>query len=169
MSHPVLALSLFFHIVATVVWIGGLVITVILVWPEARRIMQDDSPALYEFLTRLRKRFYPLSNLALVTLITTGLFQMTADPNYDGLMQFNNEWSRVMLMKHIAIVLMALTGLALQYGVFPALERATLLRSRGKGDADEWARLRRREVRLTWVNVLLGVAVLGFSAWATAI
>jgi uncharacterized membrane protein len=168
MSQPLLAISLFFHIVATVVWIGGLVTLSALVWPEMRRTMSEQ-PALYTLLTRLRGRFMPLSNLALATLIVTGLFQMTADPNYDGVMQFNNEWSRVMLLKHLAIVGMALSGLMLQYSVIPALERASLLAERGKGDAAEYARLRAREVRLTWLNVGLGALVLAFSAWATSI
>lgn len=168
MPHQALALSLFAHIIATVIWIGGLFLTVLLVWPEVRRTL-NTSPALYQLLSRWRKRFYPLSNLALATLIVTGLFQMNADPNYDGFLTFDNEWSRVMLMKHIAIVLMALVGLVIQYGVTPALERTSLLMEHDKGDPADFARLRRREVTLTWVNAALGLAVLGFSAWATAI
>jgi hypothetical protein len=64
---------------------------------------------------------------------------------------------------------MFLSGLALQYGIMPALERATLLAERGKGDPVAYARLRRTELRLTWLNIGLGVLVLAFSAWATAI
>lgn len=168
MSQPALALSLFFHIIATVIWIGGLFITVLLVWPELRRVL-ETTPALYRVLSRLRKRFYPISNICLATLITTGLFQMTADPFYDGLLTFDNEWSRVMLAKHIAIVFMALAGLVLQYAVTPALERTSMLLERGKGDETEYGRLRRQETGLTWLNAALGLAVLGFSAWATSL
>ena len=74
-----------------------------------------------------------------------------------------------MLAKHLTIVLMALSGWLLQYGVVPSLERTTMLLERNKGNAEEWAKLRQREVRLTWLNVILGMCVLGFSAWATAI
>lgn len=168
MSASTLALSLFFHIGATVIWIGGLLITVILVWPEMRRVLEENV-ALYQLLSRLRRRFYPISNLCLVVLVTTGLFQMTASPHYNGLMQFDNEWSQVMLLKHIAIVGMVIAGVILQYGVTPSLERTSLLLERGKGDVVQWQRLRRREVMLTWVNVGLGVLVLAFSAWATAL
>lgn len=168
MSQSTLAISYFFHLIATVVWIGGLVILVLLVWPEARRILAS-SPALYGLLTRLRKRFFPLANLSLAVLIVTGLFQMAGDPNYEGMLQFDNQWSQVMLLKHVAIGGMVISGLLLQLGVVPALERASLLAERGKGDAAEWERLRRREVRLTWLNVGLGMLVLGFTAWATAL
>ncbi|MBZ0293380.1 MAG: CopD family protein [Anaerolineae bacterium] len=168
MSQSLLALSYFFHLIATVVWIGGLVTMVILVWPETRRLL-DANPALHGLLTRIRKRFFSLTNFSLAVLIVTGLVQMTADPNYDGVLQFDNEWSKVILLKHIAIFGMLICGIALQFWVAPALERASMLAERSKGDPAEWEKLRRNEVRLTWVNVILGMLVLGFTAWATAI
>lgn len=140
----------------------------VLVWPETRRVL-GDNPALYQLLTRLRKRFIPLTNFSLVVLIVTGLVQMSGDTHYDGMLKFSNEWSRILLLKHIAIFGMVLCGLALQYWVSPSLERASMLVERGKGDSEEWQRLRRREVRLTWVNLILGIAVLGFTAWITAL
>ncbi|MDX1995379.1 MAG: CopD family protein [bacterium] len=169
-QQTILAISLFFHLSATVVWIGGLVITAVLVWPEMRRTLAESS-VLANLLNRLRKRFTPLSNLSLGVLILTGLIQMSLDPNYDGVLRFNNAWSQVMLLKHGVIVLMALSGLFLQYTVVPALERTSLLIERGKAEAaaaaaQEWQALRQREVRLTWLNGALGLVVLACSAWA---
>jgi uncharacterized membrane protein len=168
LSPSILAVSYFFHLVATVVWIGGLVTMTILVWPEARRVLAEN-PAMLQLLSRLRKRFVPLSNLSLVVLILTGLIQMVGDSNYDGVLQFDNEWSQVILLKHIAIFGMFICGLVLQYYVAPALERVGMLVERGKGDTARWEKLRRQEVRLTWINVGLGVLVLAFTAWATAL
>ncbi len=168
MSPLVLAVSYFFHLIATVVWVGGLVMLVILVLPEARRVMGEDS-TLYAFLARIRKRFLPLSHFSLVVLTVTGLIQMAGNPNYDGLLAIDNDWSRAILLKHIAVFGMLICGLTLQLGVAPALERASLLAARGKGDPDDHARLHRRESRLTWINVGLGILTLAFTAWATAI
>lgn len=168
MSQPILAISLFFHILATVVWIGGILILTLLVIPEVNRTLVDQ-PALYQLLQRLRKRFSPLTNLALVVLIVTGLSQMTADPNYDGLMKFDNQWSQVMLIKHILIVAMALVGLFLQFSIAPALERTSLLLERGKGQIDDWQALRQREQQLTWLILLFALMILGMSAWLTSI
>ncbi len=168
MSPSILAISYFFHLIATIVWIGGLVILVVMVLPEAQRVL-GENPAFYTLLSRLRKRFFPLSNLSLAVLVVTGLIQMSGDPHYDGVLQFTNDWSRIILLKHVAIVGMFVCGLALQYWVAPSLERATLLAEHHKGDPIELDHLRRRETRLTWVNVMLGMAVLGFTAWATAL
>ncbi len=168
MSQTILAISLFFHIIATTVWIGGLFLTLMLVWPEVRRTLADN-PALYGLLSRLRRRFAPLTNLALVVLIVTGLTQMSGDPNYDGLMQVTNDWSRIILIKHLLIGAMVVSGALLQFGVAPALERASLLAERGKGDPAEWERLRRREIRLTWANAGLGALVVACSVYAGTI
>ncbi len=167
MSNELLALSLFIHLIATAIWIGGLLMTMILVYPEVTRVLRD-SPQLYQFLSRLRKRFYPISNLSLVALIVTGSFQMTANPNYDGLLTFDNQWSQVMLAKHILIIVMALVGLALQYGVAPALERTSILLENNKVQettAQDYATLQQREIWLTWVLGLMGLGILGLSAW----
>lgn len=171
MSGASLALSLFVHLSATVIWIGGLLVTMLLVWPMVRRTLVD-SPALYRLLSRLRQRFYPISNLALVALIVTGLFQMTNSEHYDGFLTFNNTWSVVMFLKHIVVGMMALAGLILQYGVAPELERTTLLLEHEKASEEtgtRWQALRRREMLLTWANGLLGLCVLGFSAWLGAL
>lgn len=168
MSPSILAISYFFHLLATIVWIGGLVLLVVLVLPEARRVLGTNRE-FYALLTRLRRRFMPMSNLSLAVLVVTGLVQMSGDSHYDGVLQFTNDWSRVILFKHVAVAGMFICGLALQYGVAPALERATLLVEKAKGDPAELDRLQRREARLTWINVGLGVLVLGFTAWATAL
>lgn len=168
MSQAALAISLFFHILVTVVWIGGILLITFLVVPELNQALAGQ-PALHQILLRLRKRFTVLGNLALAMLIVTGLLQMTADPNYDGLLRFDNQWSRVLLLKHVLIGAMALCGLLLQFVVAPALDRMSLLRERGIGDADEWRRHQRRERHLTIVIAILALAILAASAWLTAI
>ncbi len=168
MSPSILAISYFFHLIATVIWLGGLATMTILVWPATRRALAD-TPGAAALLEQIRKRFTPLANFSLVVLIFTGFVQMSGDANYDGLLVIDNEWSRAILLKHVAIFGMVLCGLILQFRVTPALERASLLLERGKGDPVDYERLQRQEVRLTWVNAGLGLLVLAFTAWATAI
>lgn len=164
-ENTILAISLFFHLLATVIWIGGLLLTVLLVWPEVRRTLAN-TPELYTTLTRFRKRFVPFTNLSLAVLIFTGLTQMALNENYEGMLDFSNSWSQVILVKHIVIVGMVAAGAFIQYGISPALERTTLLLERGKGDPADYERLQRREVSLTWLNAGLGVVVLACSAYA---
>ncbi len=168
MPPSILAVSYFLHLLATVIWIGGLAILSGLVIPAARKSLVEN-PQTAAFYAGLRKRFYPLVNLSLVVLLITGIAQMSADEHYEGVLQFSNDWSVALLLKHIAFVGMVVCGLAMQYLVAPALERATLLAAHGKGDAAEMERLRRRENRLAWLTLGIGILVLAFTAWATAL
>ncbi len=170
MAQWVLAVCYFLHLIATVVWIGGLMLMVLVVWPAARSALsaQDNSGTLLRFFEGLRKRFTPFANLSLIILLVTGLIQMTLDPHYDGFLQITSDWSRAILFKHIAVIGMIGTAAAMQWGVAPALERATLLTQRGK-DAPNLPTLQRRERTLTTINLLLGVIVLLFTAIATSV
>ncbi|MCY4070829.1 MAG: CopD family protein [Chloroflexi bacterium] len=168
MSQAALAISLFFHILATVVWIGGILLITFLVIPQVNNVLEDQT-ALHQILFRIRGRFAQVSNLALAVLIVTGLLQMTADPNYGGLLRLHNQWSRVLLLKHLLIAIMAILGLALQWSVAPALERVGLLLQHGKDGDSEWRRLRRSERRLTLAIALLAMLILATSAWLVSI
>ena len=102
MSLSLLAASLFLHLLATVIWLGGLFLLTLLVWPETRRSLAGN-PQRYRLLGRLRKRFQPLTWLSLAVLIVTGVFQMTADAHYEGMLQFGSPWSRAILLKPVAL------------------------------------------------------------------
>ncbi len=167
MSPWTLGISYFCHLVATVVWIGGLALLALVVWPSARRVLDGD-PKQAVLLADLRRRFNPLANLSLVVLIVTGMIQMSGDPNYDGLLIFDNDWSRAILLKHLAILGMVIVGATLQWGILPAQERAALLQARGR-DVPDLERLERRERLLNMANLLLGGLVLAFTALATAL
>ena len=168
MSEAALTVSLFLHIGATVIWIGGILLITFLVLPELQGALAEK-PAMYRLLRRIQKRFTIIGNLSLTVLVVTGVLQMSTDPNYEGLLAFSNRWSQALLLKHLLIIAMALAGLSLQFGVAPALERTSLLLERGLGDQEEWRRLRKRERRLTLIVAALAVAVLASSAWLTAI
>ncbi len=169
MSPLLLAINYFFHLIATIVWIGGLALLALVVWPAARQALAGD-PAQASLLKAIRQRFTPLANLSLVVLIVTGMFQMSADPNYDGMLVFDNDWSRAILLKHVAILGMVIAGAVVQWGVAPAQERLALLRARGKAaPPEEEARLAGRERALNLLSLGLGLVVLAFTAVATAL
>lgn len=170
MINLVLALSYFLHLVATIIWIGGLALLVVVVWPAAARLRSanTDLGAALRFLAALRTRFNPLANISLIVLIVTGLIQMASNPHYKGFLQISDDWARAIFAKHIAVLGMIVVGVALQAWVGPALERASLLRMRG-GSTTDLERLERRERLLTALNLVLGVVVLLFTAIATAV
>lgn len=162
-----LTLSYLVHLVATVAWLGGMLIFSILVGPLVERIISDDAEN-KRLLLSLQKQFRPLANLSLILLLGTGMVQMSANPDYEGLFVIENTWSVAMLLKHIIFGVMILVMLGMQFSIVPELERATLLATQTK-DNTELQRLLQREKMLTSILLGLGGLVLIFTAMMTAI
>lgn len=164
MTNWVLALSYWLHMLATIVWVGGLALMALVVWPGARAVL-GPGPQLAELLSRLQRRFNPWAWGSLAVLTVTGLTQMAANENYDGMLQVSNPWALAILVKHIAVGGMVLVGLYQQWSVQPALVRLATLQAHGR-DAPGLEALRLRELLLTRINLACGVFVLAFTAIA---
>jgi uncharacterized membrane protein len=166
-SIPVwtLTLSYWVHMLATVVWLGGLSSMAILAWPAVRKNVMD-----IDQWVQLQRRFTPVANASLVILWVTGFLQMTADPNYEGFLAVNSLWAQAILVKHIAVLGMMAFGLYIQLRIQPALGRLALLeKKKPEHAAAERERLARQEMRLVRLNLICAAAVLFFTAVATAI
>ena len=83
MNAWVLALSYWLHMLATIVWVGGLALMALVVWPGARAVL-GPGPQLADLLDRLQRRFNPWAWGSLAVLIFTGLTQMAGNENYAG-------------------------------------------------------------------------------------
>jgi uncharacterized membrane protein len=163
----ILALSYWLHMVATIVWVGGLALMALVVWPGARAAL-GPGPELAALLTRLQRRFSPLAWGSLAVLVVTGLTQMSASEHYDGFLRVDNPWAVAILLKHLAVGGMVVLGVYQQWAVQPALARLAVLQAHGR-DASGMEALRRRELWLTRLNLGCGLLVLAFTALARVV
>ncbi|NLG97031.1 MAG: hypothetical protein GX491_06680 [Chloroflexi bacterium] len=169
----VLTIAYWLHMLATVVWIGGLAAVSLIVLPAAQSVL--DRRAYSDLLTRMQVRLQQVGWFSLGLLFVTGLFQMSSSPAYEGFLAINNSWAVAILVKHLVIGLMILVSAYITWGLMPALQRAALARSiqssKLKGvptDPESVSRLERREVWLLRLNLLLSALVLALTAWARA-
>ena len=161
-----LTLAYWLHMLATVAWIGGLVTLSVLVLPAAQRTLEAGAYA--ELLGQVRRRLDPLGWISLLVLTGTGLFQMSASPNYEGFLSVNNRWAAAILVKHIVFLGIILLSAYLTWGLMPRLQRAAWRQAGGRPQAEltELAGLQRQEERLMRINLVLGVLVLALTAIA---
>lgn len=164
LSPWILAVSYWLHMIATIVWVGGLALMALVVWPGARAVL-GPGPELASLIRRLQKQFSTMAWASLAVLTATGLTQMAGNENYTGVLQIDNPWAVAILVKHLAIGGMILIGVYMQMQLQPALARLALLEARGHA-APEAEKLRQRELNLTRLNLVCGVLVLGFTAVA---
>lgn len=165
MEIPVAFLSLAYwlHMLATLVWIGGLSAMAILILPAARRALEPAAFA--RLLTDLQRRLDPLGWMSLVVLFGTGMFQMSANPNYTGFLAIDNLWATAILIKHLVIFVMVGVSAYLTWGLLPALRRSALQLEKGR-QAPEVDRLQKQELFFMRLNLALGVVVLALTAVA---
>ena len=165
MAFWILVFSYWLHLLATVVWFGGLIVVALAAWPALRR----QALASNDWLA-LQQRFIPWVNGSLLVLLITGFVQMTNDPNYTGFLVMDSLWAWAILIKHIVILGMVGITVYLQTTLYPAMSRVRLLAEKRPQLAEaEQKRLKQQEVRLLRLNLFCAVAILFCTAIATAI
>ena len=166
-SPFLITLSYTLHLIATVVWIGGLVTLAFVIQPMANQLLSDQRDSA-RLMAAIQKRFAPLANISLIVLILTGMVQMTNNKLYKGFLQFDTAWAQAILLKHLAVIAMIAVAGVITFSIQPALRRHALLLAHGVDDAGAAARLTAQQTRLTRMNLVLSVVVLIFTAIARA-
>ena len=175
MPSTVLAVLFAVHLLAAVVWIGGLVMLALVVTPGVQRVLRPatagKTPAqnpIEAMLTELERRFTPLANLSLVVLVATGMLQMSVNENYGGFLQLSNTWAWAMLFKHLASIGLALIAGYVALVIEPESRRLRTLAAANRPDDEASHHLARRRVWLVRFNLVCGLLTLLFTAVATA-
>jgi uncharacterized membrane protein len=167
-TPPTWAVALVFwlHMLATVAWLGGLAAIAILVLPAAKRVLKPADQL--AFIEGIQRRLEPLAWFCLAILIMTGLFQLSVNPHYDGLLSTSGAWSLAILTKHSLVVIMIVVSAIQTWEVLPAIRRGLLRIEKGQATQEEVSRLQKREARLLRLNIGLSILILAATAFARA-
>lgn len=161
----ILAISYLIHLLATVIWLGGIALITLLAWPA----LQRGTLASNQWWSMQRK-FVLWANVSMVLLLVTGFYQMTVDSNYSGFLSIDSQWAVAILLKHIAYTGMIAITVYLQAILYPAMSRAAILaEQKPELGAAERAKIQNREILLLRLNLIFAVIVLFFTALATAV
>ncbi len=99
---------------ATVIWIGGLSLLVLIILPAAQSNFKSGDYA--ELIGKTQIRLDSVGWLSLIVLGGTGLIQMSASPNYQGFLAISNRWSAAILLKHLVFLGMVVVSAYLTWG-----------------------------------------------------
>jgi uncharacterized membrane protein len=164
-QDPLLTVAYWLHMAATVVWIGGLFYYAVILIPVIADT--EDVRIFSGVLERLRRRFNPIAWLSLGVLIVTGLMQMAGSPQYQGFLVIEDRWSLSIFLKHLAILLMVVLAAYQTWVIQPRLTRQLLLeKKRGHGTSEARNHEMTHTIRLTRINLVLGLIVLALTAIA---
>lgn len=158
-----LSIAYWLHMLATVIWIGSLTALALVVLPAARRSLEGD--AYSTLLGSIQRRVDSIGWFCLVVLAGTGLFQMSAHPNYQGFLAIDNAWSVAILVKHLLFGVMIVSNVYMTWFVLPELRRSAMRRSQSQPLASA---LERRNTWLVNFYLILAVLILAVTAVARA-
>ena len=103
MSTFLVALSIWLHALATIVFIGYYLFTSLIYLPVFERQMQAN--ALRDLLEHISARLRPFFGCSLLIFLVTGTYLMLINKNYLGLGRFfDNLWSSLMVIKHVLVL-----------------------------------------------------------------
>jgi putative copper export protein len=155
MSTIALTLNTFLHDLLTAVWIGGLIVIGITVMPSARQAL-GKSPQMKQLMDAIQKRQSVLVYVSITGLLVTGVIQAKQTAAFQGLFRVGNAYSAALTIKHILVLVM----------IAIALYRSLVLGREGKQTTPDQEKLR---VRLLFLNIILGIAVLLASSYTAAL
>ncbi|MGP6219721.1 CopD family protein [Caldiplasma sukawensis] len=142
------------HVLFAVIFIGGSLFIWLVVYPESFKIT-DDEKLRTRIVGLIGKRFAFFTNLSIIILILTGIYNATWYLNYNIMELFSTPGGNILLAKIIvvAIMLVIMYGNNLYHG-----KRIMKLAKEGK--MEELRRLRRFSHLLSYITLGLEVLII---------
>ena len=119
MQQVVVALSIWLHLLATVVWIGQAILGSLVYMPIFSQ--QLKGPALGTAMGEMARKIRPFIWGSIVVFVITGIPMTTGKMGLLGLAGFGNLWSILILVKHIIVVVMILLAAYMDRVALPGL------------------------------------------------
>ncbi|OGP07342.1 MAG: hypothetical protein A2Z89_03610 [Deltaproteobacteria bacterium GWA2_43_19] len=152
MKELILITFYWLHLLATVVWIGGIIFILFIAIPSSKQVLGAEAGKL---MGEISKRFTPLANYSIFLLVITGIALAGFNKQFSGIRLFENNWTAVLSLKCIIVFGMVVIHFYRGLILIPRLGRTE--------SASEKARLQRLSLNLVKWNFGLGMLVLLFS------
>ena len=163
MSLLILSLSHFLHLLATVVWIGGIWMILLVILPGAKGAL-ESAPMVGKLMKGITKRFTPMANLSIFILIVTGIVIAHYEKNFTGFLDFSNSWNVIMLLKHFLVALMIIVHFYRGLILNPKIVRLS-----SQSNDSQVARIQKFSLNLVKTNLILGMIVLLLTGISTSL
>jgi uncharacterized membrane protein len=158
MNLLILTTCHFLHLIATVVWIGGILMILLVLLPGAKASMESGS-MISGLMKEISNRFTPMANISIIVLIITGIVSAFYDKNFTNILDFRNHWNQVMILKHLFVASMIIIHFYRGLILNPKIARLS-----AEPDESGIAKLKQYSLNLVWINLFLGLIVLFLSA-----
>ncbi len=158
MRELILAIFYWLHLLATVIWIGGIAFILLVAVPSAKQVLGTEAGKL---MGEISKRFTPLANYSIIFLIVTGIALTGFNKQFSGIGIFENNWTSVLIMKHTLVIGMVVVHFYRGLVLSPKIGRTEI--------PTEKKSLQKISLNLVKVNFFFGILVLLLSAISSVV
>ncbi|MDF1594075.1 MAG: CopD family protein [Desulfobacterales bacterium] len=148
----------FFHVIGTVVWIGGILMTLLVILPGSKAAIESSS-MVGGLMKEVAKRFTPLANISILLLIATGIIIFYYDKNYKSFIDMNNRRNMLIALKHFIVAIMIIIHFYRGLILIPKIEKFS-----PRPNEIQPTRLKKLSLALLKANFVLGGIVLLLTA-----
>lgn len=145
----------FFHLLATVVWIGGMFYMDLLLIPSMAKIDPGESGKLMEMIA---KKFTITAWSAVIVLVITGILKTPSDMYFDT----SGEYGIYLLIKHVLVIGSIIVGLIITLVYVPGLKANTP--NPGEKPSEEFLSYSKKIEHFSKTNLVLGILILVFAS-----
>lgn len=161
-SLVLLSVVNWFHLFATVAWIGGMTTNLLILLPSIREALEPATVG--KLMVAVLKRFRILTYISIVVLAVTGVVMTRFNANYLGSLQFENLWSTISLIKHVITAVLVILAIYAYEGLARKVSKLAT-----KGPSPDLARLQKKQIAFASTGFILGIIILLLTGIMTAI
>jgi len=137
------------HLVATVIWIGGITFIIFIAIPSSKQVLGAESGKL---MGEISKRFTPLANYSIILLFVSGIVLAGLNKQFSGVRVLESNWTMVLILK--LVLFFSMTAIHFYRGLVLAPK---IMRT---ATQTEKTALQKLSINLVKVNFALGLSVL---------
>ena len=141
------------HLVATVVWIGGMATNILNLLPSMRETLEP--PVMGKLMGAVMKRFRKMIYFSIATLVVTGVVINLFHESSQEIMPMENLWNLVILIKLVVTTVLIFIAVYAFESLAPKMGKLA-----AKGPSPELARLQKFQIKLAVTGFMLGLLIL---------
>lgn len=145
------------HLLATVAWIGGIVINMLVLSPAAKESLEP--PMMMRLWGAVMKKFRKMVYVCMAVFVGTGIVMMIMNSGYSSSFDFGDTWTLFLVIKHVAVIVLIIMAIYMLQSVFPKLAKLA-----AKGPSPELAKADKLQKRIGATNLILAVIILACTA-----
>ena len=140
------------HLLATIIWIGAMIILLLIIIPSVKDSLQDEETS-NKFMKSIGKKMTFLVNISIILLIITGIF-------LGILIEIEStDWVIFLIIKHITVFIMITIHICRIKIIAPLIQK----KGNENHTSKSYLKLKSLQMNLVWVNLVLGMITLFIS------